>query len=270
MPGLLLLALELELIGNSAMVVVLDPSQNSGRKPTHAMGRMLIPCVLLGWILLGGALEARAEEPLLESPVMTPMISSDVTAQAVPEEASSSCLLADKLICRLTGQYRAVEIESQYGELVARLERLGGTHDVVSLRGFLREQDLDSNFAADEDVSSDVTPLSTNSAQMAVWQEQLGKFEKLQGARYEIPANSAELKTSLGFDPQVEIAASDWLDVLQVQLERTLGVDPEISESLVELLGVEAAQAPEAPQVPEMAQVPVAPASSDPVVVETN
>ena len=107
-------------------------------------------------------------------------------------------------------------------------------------------------------MSSDVTPLSTNSAQTAVWQEQLGKFEKLQGARYEIPANSAELKTSLGFDPQVEIAASDWLDVLQVQLERTLGVDPEISESLVELLGVEARQ------------VTVAPASSDPVVVETN
>lgn len=240
------------------MVVILDPSQKTGRKPTQAMGRMLIGCVLLGWILLGGAWEARAEEPLLESLVMTPMISSDVTAQTRPDDASSSCLLAEKPICRLTGQYRAVEIESQYGELVARLERLGGTHDVVSLRGFLREQDLDSNFAADEDLSSDVTPLSTNSAQTAVWQEQLSKFEKLQGARYEIPASSAELKTSLGFDPQVEIAASDWLDVLQVQLERTLGVDPEISESLVELLGVEAPQ------------VTVAPASSDPVVVETN
>ena len=250
--------MESELIGNIAMVVILDPSQKTGRKPTQAMGRMLIGCVLLGWILLGGAWEARAEEPLLESPVMTPMISSDVTAQTRPDDASSSCLLAEKPICRLTGQYRAVEIESQYGELVARLERLGGTHDVVSLRGFLREQDLDSNFAADEDLSSDVTPLSTNSAQTAVWQEQLSKFEKLQGARYEIPASSAELKTSLGFDPQVEIAASDWLDVLQVQLERTLGADPEISESLVELLGVEAPQ------------VTVAPASSDPVVVETN
>lgn len=210
-----------------------------------------------------------------EAPLEAPLFVAEVAEQAASQAPTSACLLEDmqleKTLCRLSGEYRALEIESQYGELVARLERPSGAHDLVSLRGFLREQDLDSDLgnvesggasgeagtasAAGESFAalpiagaSELMPLSTSPVQMPEWQEQLMKFETLQGARYQIPTSGAELKTSLGFDAQAEIAATDWLEVLKVHLERTLGIDPETSESIVELLGV----------------------SSDPVVVETN
>lgn len=187
----------------------------------------------------------------------------EVSEQAASQSQTQECLLQEttqsQFQCRLLGEYRALEFESQYGELVARLERASGAHDLVSLRGFLREQDLDSELVNTSGTSDDATlvaaagiaelaPFSTSPAEVPEWQRLFAKFEALQGARYEIPANGAELKTSLGFDAQAEIATADWLEVLKVHIERSLGVGAETSELIVELLGV----------------------SSNPVVVETN
>jgi hypothetical protein len=171
---------------------------------------------------------------------------------AASSEHRTHCLLENEA-CRLTGEYSAVEFESRYGEVVAKLERPTGEQDVVAMSGFLRERDLESEIddwnssevqgdgvGAIESLgpASGLEPLSTNSNRVPKWQQLLAKFERLQGARYEVPQNEDDLKTSLGFHLEVEIPHEDWMEILKVQIERALGVDPDVSELIIELFGV--------------------------------
>jgi hypothetical protein len=76
------------------------------------------------------------------------------------------------------------------------------------------------------------------------------------------------LKASLGFHSQVEIAGGDWMDILRVHIERTLGVEPEISELIIDVLGLTVSKADFVegtnPQVPSI------PVGSDPVIIEAD
>lgn len=180
---------------------------------------------------------------------------------AASSEHMTHCLLENES-CRLTGEYSAVEFESRFGEVVAKLERPSGAQDVVAMSGFLRERDLESEIEPVEPASG-LEPLSTNSNQIPVWQQQLAKFEKLQGARYEVPQSEEDLKTSIGFHAQVEIAVDDWMDIIKVHIERALGVDPDVSELIIDLIGVQSNEPVDAP-------IPVQTQYLQPVVIETN
>ncbi len=202
-------------------------------------------------------------------------VTSEVSSAVTPSSETRCIIKLDS--CVLSGDYRAIEIELRFGELIAKLERPIGAQDIVSLRTLLRERDLESAIENEQMESqtsetlyrpSDLQPISTVPSQLPLWQLQLEKFEKLQGARYEVPQSEQELKASLGFHSQVEIAGGDWMDILRVHIERTLGVEPEISELIIDVLGLTVSKADFVegtnPQVPSI------PVGSDPVIIEAD
>jgi hypothetical protein len=126
--------------------------------------------------------------------------------------------------CILTYGFRAIEFHAIGEEVIARFQRLDGTvndEDVIVMSSHLEDAALNDRINLEE------SPVI------------FAQFQRLSGARYEIPKTANEVKRSLGFSEETPIAPVDWLEILKVHLERTLSTTPTVSDLILDLLGVE-------------------------------
>ena len=128
------------------------------------------------------------------------------------------------LDCILTYGFRAIEFDAIGEEVIARFQRLDGTAndaDVIVMSSHIEDAALNDRINLDE--SHVIFAL----------------FQRLSGARYEIPKTADEVKRSLGFSEETPVAPVEWLEILKVHIERTLSTTPTVSDLILELLGVE-------------------------------
>lgn len=155
---------------------------------------------------------------LISSIVLSLLVSFHLPSFAV----AGTCKVESSNIgdCVLTGEFRAIEFgyldgdQASAPDIMITLERDDQTQERVSLRKHLEEVFEDSDSV-------------------------LAHFEELTGARYEVPRTIAEIKAALGFDSNVQILAEDWIEVLRVDIERSLSVDTDMSGVIVDLLGLD-------------------------------
>lgn len=191
--------------------------QQKQQDQAHSLGtsqkiKMIVAMILT---VLGWTAQALAQDnPTGPAPQTTP---------------AATCVFKDLVsneVCPAYATARALEVLGMGGEAVIFVERDATSKTAKRDRTSLIASSRIEDAVANEEIDEDDALLLEHEVQ------------ELAGVRYEIPTSRREITKFLGFPENIEIADSDWVEMIRVHAERTASMSAAASGFLLEQLGL--------------------------------